>query len=52
VKDRDQRATNVQGHPLSFKQSLGALDIIGGGSMVKSFNLQAIVFIPPAGTYV
>ena len=50
MQDRGHRATIVQGHPLSFNQALGALNIIGGSSMVKSFNLQAIVFIPLAGT--
>ena len=29
----------------------GALDIVGSGSMLKSFNLKAIVFKPLAGTY-
>ena len=44
------RAAKVQGHPLSFNQALGALNIIGRSRMLKSFNLQAIVFIPLAGT--
>ena len=30
----------------------GALNIIGGNRMVKSFDVQAIVFIPLAGTNV
>jgi len=42
----------VQGHPLAVDQALGALDIIGGNSMVKRFYLQAIVFIPLAGASV
>jgi hypothetical protein len=36
----------VQGQSLSFNQARGALKIIGGSSMLKCFNLQAIVFIP------
>ena len=51
VQYRGTRATKVQRHPLSFDQALGALNIIGGSRMVKGFDLQAIVFIPLAGTY-
>ena len=50
VQYSGHRAAKVQGHPLSFNQALGALDIIGGSRMLKRFNLQAIVFIPLAGT--
>src|SRR5215510_6825048 len=49
VQYGSHRATKVQGNPLSLYQPLGALDIIGGGGMVKRFNIQAIVFIPLAG---
>ena len=51
VEYRGTRAAKVQGHPGSFKQALGAHNIIGGRSMVKGFNLQAIVFVPCAGAY-
>ncbi len=40
----------MQGNPLSFNQTLGAFNIIGSNRMVKSFYLQAMVFIPEAGT--
>src|SRR5690349_21342924 len=40
----------MQGYALSFNQTLGALNIIGGSCVVKRFKLQAIVFIPLAGT--
>ena len=50
LKDRDHRATKLQGHPLAFHQALGALNIIGSNRMVKRFHLQAMVFIPEAGT--
>ena len=40
----------MQGHPLSFNETPGTLNIIGGNRMVKRFYLQAMVFIPDAGT--
>src|SRR5437660_10213914 len=50
IEYRGSRATKVQGHPLAFNQSLGARNIMGGSSMVKRFNREAMVFIPYAGT--
>ena len=42
----------MQRNPLSFHQTLGALNIVGGNRMVKRFYLQAIVLKPLAGTFV
>jgi hypothetical protein len=42
----------VQGHSLPFNQARGTLHSIGGGSVLKCFNLQAIVFIRLARTNV
>src|SRR5260370_7131207 len=50
VQYGSHRATKMQGNPLSFNQTLGALNIMGSNRMVKRFYLQAMVFIPDAGT--
>jgi len=50
VQDSGHHAAKVQRHPPSFHQSLGALNTIGRSRMLKRFNLQVMVFIPPAGT--
>ena len=42
----------MQGHTVCFNEALGAVNIIGSHSMLKSLNLQAIVLIPLAGTSV
>jgi hypothetical protein len=42
----------MQRYPLACKQTRGAVDVIGGRGMVKSFDLQAVIFIPCAGTHV
>ena len=40
----------IVGHVV--EAALGALNIVGGNRMLKSFYLQAIVFVPLAGPYV
>ena len=42
----------MQGHPLSFNEALRTLEIVGGRSVEKGFELQAVVFIPVARTTV
>ena len=48
MNDRGHRATILQRHPLAFHQALGALNIIGSSSMLKSFNPKTIMLIPLA----
>ena len=38
--------------PRSFDETLGTLDVVGGRGMEKGFNLQAVVFVPLAGSAV
>src|ERR687894_200693 len=52
VQDLSTRATKVQRHARSLDQVLGARKIIGGSSMLKRFDLQAMRFIPLTGTLV
>ena len=39
----------MQGYALALNQPLGALDIMCGSGMLKSFNFEAVVFVPLAG---
>jgi hypothetical protein len=38
----------LQRHSLSFKEALGALNIIGRRGVVKGFDVQPVLLIPPA----
>jgi hypothetical protein len=49
---RGNRTTKLQGNPISFNEALGALHIIGRSSMLKGFDLKAMVFVPYAGATV
>jgi len=40
----------MHGYPLSLNQAFGAFKIISGDSMLKSFNLKTIIFMPFTGS--
>ncbi len=52
VKNGDQCATKVQGHPVALDEALGPLHVMASRSMLEGLDLEAVSLIPLAGTEV